>query len=260
MFETAERLNFIMMNKEDLIEKYFTDTLSNEERILFDKLLQNDQEFKEEFIFRKELKQSIAHQQRETIKKTLQGFEDNLNRKKVFPLKYWLAAASVVLVLSLGYFAFSKYNASQPEKLFASNFTPYENVVHPTVRNSKDESIESKAFSAYDNGSYYKAINLFNSVENKEDDYIRFYKAMSFLALSKNQEAIDLLLPLATNPEASSAKYKWHAKANWYLGLAYLNNNETDRAKSQFNVVINHPACDFKKEEAKEIMSQIKSD
>ena len=36
-----------MMNKEDLIEKYFTDTLSNEERILFDKLLQNDQEFKE---------------------------------------------------------------------------------------------------------------------------------------------------------------------------------------------------------------------
>lgn len=124
-----------MMNKEDLIEKYFTDTLSNEERILFDKLLQNDQEFKEEFIFQKELKQSIVHQQRETIKKTLQGFEDNLNRKKVIPLKYWLAAASVVLVLSLGYFAFSKYSASQPEKLFASNFTPYENVVHPTVRN-----------------------------------------------------------------------------------------------------------------------------
>ena len=82
MFETAERLNFIMMNKEDLIEKYFTNTLSNEERVLFDKLLQNDQEFKEEFIFKKELKQSIAHQQRETIKKTLQGFEDNLNRKK----------------------------------------------------------------------------------------------------------------------------------------------------------------------------------
>ena len=93
-----------MMNKEDLIEKYFTDTLSNEERILFDKLLQNDQEFKEEFIFQKELKQSIAHQQRETIKKTLQGFEDNLNRKKIIPLKYWLAAASVILILSLGYF------------------------------------------------------------------------------------------------------------------------------------------------------------
>ncbi len=249
-----------MMKKENLIDKYFTDMLSHEERILFDKLLQNDQEFKEEFVFQKELRQSIAHQQRETIKKKLQGFEDNLNRKKVIPFKYWLAAASIILILSLGYFAFSKYNASQPEKLFTSNFAPYENVVHPTVRNANDESIESKAFSAYDNGSYYKAINLFNSVENKEADYIRFYKAMSFLALGKNQESIDLLLPLATTPDTSSAKYKWHAKSNWYLGLAFLNNNETDRAKSQFNVVINHPDCDFKKEEAKEIMSRLKSD
>jgi len=260
LFETAERLNFITMNKEDLIEKYFADTLSNEERILFDKLLQNDQAFKEEFVFQKELKQSIAHQQRETIKRTLQGFEDNLNRKKVISFKYWLAAASVMLILTLGYFAFNKYTASQPEKLFTSNFSPYENVVHPTVRNSNNASIESKAFSAYDGGSYYKAINLLNSVENKEADYIRFYKAMCFLALDKNQEAIDLLLPIATSPNESSDKYKWRAKANWYLGLAYLNNNETDRAKSQFNVVINHPDCDFKKEEAKKIMSQIKSD
>ncbi|MDZ7612580.1 MAG: hypothetical protein U5K51_01765 [Flavobacteriaceae bacterium] len=248
------------MKKKNLIEKYFTDTLSHEERILFDKLLQNDQEFKDEFIFQKELKQSIAHQQRETIKKTLKGFEDKLSKKKVFTLKNWLAAASVLLVFSLGYFAFNKYNSSQPEKLFTSNFAPYENVVHPTVRSPNDESIESKAFSAYDSGMYYKAINLFNSVENKDADYIRFYKAMSFLALKKNQEAIDLLLPLATTPDASTSKFKWHGKANWYLGLAYLNNQEIDKAISQFNVVVIHPDCEYKKEAAKEIISLIKSD
>jgi hypothetical protein len=248
------------MKKEDLIEKYFTSNLSHEERILFDKLLQHDQEFKDEFVFQKELKQSIAHQQRETIKKTLKGFEDKLSKKKVFTLKNWLAAASVLLVFSLGYFAFNKYNSSQPEKLFTSNFAPYENVVHPTARSSDDESIESKAFSAYDSGMYYKAINLFNSVENKDADYIRFYKAMSFLALKKNQEAIDLLLPLATTPDASTSKFKWHGKANWYLGLAYLNNQEVDRAISQFNVVVNHPDCDYKKEAAKDIISQVKSD
>lgn len=248
------------MKKENLIEKYFTENLSHEERILFDKLLQNDQEFKDEFVFQKELKQSIAHQQRETIKKTLKGFEDKLSKKKVFSLKNWLAAASVILIFSLGYFAFNKYNSFQPEKLFVSNFAPYENVVRPTVRSSNGESIESKAFSAYDSGLYYKAINLFNSVENKDADYIRFYKAMSFLALKKNQEAIDLLLPLATTPDAFGSKFKWHAKANWYLGLAYLNNQEIDRAISQFNVVVNHPDCDYKKEAAKEIISLIKSD
>jgi hypothetical protein len=243
---------------EELIEKYFSNSLNNEETLLFEKLLQKDPDFKEEYLFQKDLKKALERQQRAEIKAGLEELEKSYSKKSGTTLKNWLIAASVALVFGLGYTFYHNYKTQQPNYLFTANFEPYRNVVQPIERGETSEDIETKAFSAYENKSYYKAINLFNSVTPKDQEYIQFYKAMSYMALNKNVEAIELLLPLATRPDEADDKFGWNAKANWYLGLAYLGEDQIEKAISQFLVVVNNPNCIYKKEEAKVLLAKLK--
>ncbi len=241
----------------ELIEKYFSNSLNDEEQIVFNNLLKNDPAFKEEFLFKKDLKKALSHNQRNSLKTTLQKFESDIDKEKVFPLRKWMAAASIVLVLGFSYFLLSDSFNNSSEKLYAEYFEPYRNIVHPVVRGENGNNIESSAFLAYENRKFYKAINLFNSVSNKEDEYIRFYTAMCHLGLNDNLEAINLLLPIATNETNDNSNLNFKEKANWYLGLAYLNSGDINKAISQFSVVANNPEKSYKKEEAQEILDKL---
>ena len=241
----------------ELIEKYFNDTLKDDEQILFNKLLKNDTAFKEEFLFQKDLKKALSHNQRNSLKTTLQYFENNIKNEKVFPLRKWLAAASIILVLGFSYFLYSDSFKSSPENLYAEYFEPYRNIVHPVVRSKNEKTIESRAFLAYENGKFYKAINLLNSVSNNNDEYIRFYKAMCNLGINKYPEAISLLLPIASNPSNNNSDINFSEKANWYLGLAYLGTSDLNNAISQLSIVANNPVNSYKKEEAQEILDKL---
>ncbi len=244
------------MNNIDLIEKYFKKSLNDEEQVLFDNLLKSDQKFKEEFDFQKDLKKVIAVNQRESLKTTLQGFEDKFKKNKVIPMKWLMAAASVILILGLGYIIYQTSFNNSPEKLYADNFEPYRNIIQPVVRGESVDTIEAIAFAAYENGKYYKAINLFNSIEEKE--YLKFYEAMCFLKLDKTQEAIDLLLPIATsNTNVEDLRFNFKHKANWYLGLAYLKMGDKNRAISQFSILANYPEDVYKKEKSKLILKKL---
>jgi len=246
------------MNHFKLIDKFFSDTLSDKESALFNKLLQEDPEFKEEFKFQKDLKKALQQNKRETLKATLQGFEKDLKKKKsIFTIRTWLAAATVIILLGIGSLIYNLNSSDDPKKLYAEYFEPYRNIVHPVERGENDGSIESKAFQAYENGDFYKAINLFNSIETIEEennDYIDFYKAISFMALNKSKEAIEILLPIAT--EVEKGDYDLSQKANWYLALAYLNSNEIEKAKSQLYMISHDEAFTFKKDEATEILKK----
>ena len=248
------------MNNFELIDKYFSNTLSDNEYAVFNKLLQENSEFKEEFLFQKDLKKALQQNQRESLKATLQSFEKDLEKKKgLFTIKTWLAAASVIVLLGIGTLIFNSYSSEKPDKLYAEYFEPYRNIIRPVERGEDDGSIETKAFQAYENGKFYKAINLFNSVESFEEDnndYIDFYKGISFMALDKYKEAIEVLLPIAT--EVEKGDYDISQKANWYLALAYLNSNEIEKARSQFYMIAHDEAFTFKKDEAQEILEKLK--
>ena len=93
-----------MEERFDLIDRYFENALSPKERLEFNDLLQNNEEFRNEFLFHKDLKKVITRHQNEELKETLGKFETNLNKNSRFsvvPVK-WLAAASLALLLSLG--------------------------------------------------------------------------------------------------------------------------------------------------------------
>ncbi len=247
------------MKNIDLIDKYFENNLTPKEQLLFNDLLHSDEEFKSEFVFQKDLKKVISITQTENLKSTLQNFEKNINNKSkvLFLPKKWLVAASIILLVGFGFWFINNSYFPSNEQLYTQNFEPYRNIVQPVVRGESINSIEYKAFVAYENKNYHKAINLYNSVDNTDADYIQFYKAMCYLSLNKTNEAINLLLPVATSSNKSTSDKNFDELSNWYLGLAYLKNGENEKALSQFSLIANHPTNTFKQEEAKEIIDFI---
>ncbi|MCF6223728.1 MAG: hypothetical protein L3J34_08375 [Flavobacteriaceae bacterium] len=248
-----------MMNDFELIDKYFENNLTPKEQRIFNELLNNNEDFKEEFLFQKDLKKIIALDQRENLKSTLQGFENKIEKevKILFLPKKWFAAASIILLLGLGtWFVNDTYFPSN-QKIYATNFVAYRNIIQPVVRSSEVNTIEYKAFVAYENRECHKALNLFNSTVNSKEEYIQFYKAMCYLSLSKPSNAINLLLPIATSTNKNDSKINFKEIANWYLALAYLKNEEKQKAISQFSFIANHPDNYFKKEEANKILNYL---
>lgn len=247
------------MKKFDLINKYFTNSLTPKEQLLLNDLLQNDKEFKKEFLFEKDLKKSISFNQREELKTKLQSFEHNIQKKsKVISIsKKWLVAASIILLIGLGFFFIKSSFYPSPEKLYAQNFKPYRNIIQPIVRGESSNTIEYRAFLAYENNDYHKAINLFNSIDSQDATYVSFYKAMCYLSLNKPSEAISLLLPITMLSNLEGNNKKLSEKADWYLALAYLKTAEKKKAISLFSTIAKHPTITCKKEESKILLEYL---
>lgn len=243
----------------DLIDRYFDNSLTPKEQFLFNELLENDEEFKNEFIFQKDLKKVVALSQREELKSTLQQFEKEVkpNSKWGMLPKKWLAAASISIVVTLGVWSLKSSYFPSNEAIYTEYFQPCRNTIQPIVRGESLNTIEYKAFAAYESRDYHKAINLFNSVNNHQEAYINYYKALSFLALDKAPEAIDLLLPIANSHNLKGKSENFNTKAEWYLALAYIKNEENKKAVTQLNLITEQPLKTFKKNEAQEILNYL---
>ena len=244
-----------------MIDRYFENALSPKERLEFNDLLQKNEGFRKEFLFHKNLKQAIKHHQNEELKETLGKFESNLNKNSRFsvvPFK-WLAAASLALVLSVGSWMVKNSVFPSNEKIFDSYYEPYPNTVLPIVRGDELHTIEYRAFLAYEAGEYHKAINLFNSVENSEDKYIQFYKALCLLSVDKTEEAIQVLMPLTNSSPGTLQNLDCRQKATWYVGLAYLRQGDEKEASYYMDILRNqNEELRFKKNEAEEVYTLLK--
>ncbi len=248
------------MNNFDLIDKYFENSLNPQERVAFNELLKTDQAFQDEFTFQKNLKVAIKASNQDLIKEKLQHCENKIqNKRKVLPLykKWWFVstiAASIVLLLWISF-----YNSPSPETIYVDHFKPYRNVVMPVVRGENNEmSIKQSAFVAYENGNYNKALHLFNDAPGLKKETSSFYQAMCYMALDKPTKAILLLKPIADSSIANDEVKNLNQLANWYLGLAYLNNNDQKNAKLQFQHMLDHQYLHYNVEEVKNILTQLK--
>jgi len=248
------------MKNFDLIDRYFDSSLTPKEQLLFNDLLQNDLDFKNEFVFRKDLKKVIAVNQQEVLKSTLGQFEEKIQQSSKFMIlpKKWFVAASIVLVASLGAYSIKSIYYPSDQAVFETFYQPYRNTIQPTVRGESPNTIEYRAFVAYEAHNYHKAINLFNSVKNPDEAYINFYKGLSYLELDKSKEAIELLLPIAKANGLEGKSANFNDKARWYLALAYLKNNDKEKSKSELFLIMQKPKGTFKKEEAQELLAYLK--
>jgi len=248
------------MKNFDLIDRYFDSSLTPKEQLLFNDLLQNDLDFKNEFVFRKDLKKVIAVNQQEVLKSTLGQFEEKIQQSSKFMIlpKKWFVAASIILVASLGAYSIKSIYYPSNQAVFETFYQPCRNTIQPTVRGDNPNTIEYRAFVAYEAHNYHKAINLFNSVKNADEAYINFYKGLSYLELDKIKEAIEILLPIAKANGLEGKSANFNDKAAWYLALAYLKNNDKEKSKSELSLITQKPKGTYKKEEAQELLGHLK--
>lgn len=244
------------MKNHDLIDRYFENSLSPKEQKLFNDLLQNNAEFSTEFQFQKDLKEIIAVKQQEDLKSTLVEIENRSQKNSRLMLipKKWMVAASFLILTSLGIWGIqSKYFPSN-EAIYADYFEPSRNIVQPIVRGENLNTIEYKAFVAYEAQNYYKAINLFNSVKNPDQVYIDFYKGICFMSINKPEEAIDLLKSVSNSNDLNENQEGFNKKSQWYLALAYVKIHDKQNAIKELTKIINDPAENVRKDAAEEIL------
>ena len=238
------------MKHEKLIEKYIHNRLSVEEKTVFNDLLKNDIAFKEEVALHTNLKKAVAAEddaQFKTLITNLEQQAENTTTQKRSYVK-WLAAASIVLLLGFSYFLNMGQKLSTDE-LFAQNFEPYRNVVAPIVRSDDFQDEKTLAFMAYEKGEYKTAITLFSNLyTTTKEPYYLFYKANALLKLERANEAIPLLL------EHLKTKDTLAEKSNWYLALAYLKIEDTQKAKEALQKVIANKS--YKTKEAQKLIHE----
>ena len=181
-----------------------------------------DLETKNKMINDNDLKTVIAKEEYTKGKKQLQKLETN----RFSIQKKWLVAASFMVFVSLLSFWLLQKDVT-PKELFAQNFEVYPNLITPKTRSENTNTLKEIAFNNYEIKNYKEAINGFNTLltlKNTDTTAVKLYKAISLLSIDNTTEAISILVK---NKEANK---KWKDKYLWYLSLAYLKNNQPEKA------------------------------
>lgn len=241
------------MDKEALINGYFENSLSQNQLKEFEQLLKTDSDFASEVDFQKELQRSLKKDERQKIKQMFDQLNNETDNRetKVFQLRPWLVAASIALIVGLGsWMLFFNNPEVNTDLLYAANFAPYDNVVHPIERGNQLDDIKTKAFTAYENMEYRKALVLFKELQTKQNDsYLDFYSAVVLMQLENHKKAIPLLEGYINN----NGELK--DRATWYLALTHLKLKETSTAKTVLKKLIQMGT--FKKAAAEKLLEAL---
>ncbi len=240
------------MEREMLLEKYIQGELTEKELLEFDALLNSDADFKGEVEFHTDLKRVAEAEDDDDFREILSDFEAEARTEKPierrFPTK-WLVAASIALLAGLTYF-FTMDLSVSTQDLYAQNFEPYRNVVHPVVRGEDAQDKKTKAFAAYQIGKYEEALPLFTELYTTEKTpYYLFYRANALIQLNRAAEAVPLLQEhLKTNDTLIK-------NSPWYLAMAYLQLDDKENAKKMLQEVVKNGA--YKVDEAQKLLDAL---
>ncbi len=214
---------------EELLEKYFENTLTDEEQESLKEKLATDASFREEFEFHKSLRQGIHFKERNELKSMLNEIDRRSEEVRFEVHKnssFWKYAAAVAILVMAGVGIYSYQNEGNTnEELYVAYYQTYPNVVAPNVRGKNVEGIKNDAFKAYEAEDYPEAVRLFEQLGREE--FAVFYTAVSCLEINENQRAIELL----NSREFNESPYPFQTYSKWYLALAYLKTDKKDAAK-----------------------------
>jgi hypothetical protein len=237
-----------MIEKEQLIDNYFSNTLSEEEQNEFALLMETDAAFKAEVTFQKRVKNTIHKEEHQKLKHHLKGLEAGFEKKRNLPKqKIWLAAASIALLVAF----FMYFNRSDtPESLYANYYQPAKNIVHPIVRSGAENDLKNKAFIAYSSKAYREAHLLFEALYTKnKDSELLFYDAISLLEMDSTALAIERFKLHRDYSDAISNK------TSWYLALAYLKNKDIEKSKQLLKSIVDSKG--YKSESAQKLLTAL---
>ncbi|AXT62114.1 hypothetical protein D1816_17695 [Aquimarina sp. AD10] len=269
------------MKSEELLNKYFLEGLNKEEMEIFNHLLENDLKFKKQFELEKSLQLIVKGKRRKVLKNevlklrlsnkqkndyineidkerwidSLLFQEEKSNKKTIFKIRkgmYWVkwaVAASILFFISFYFYNYRFNNVS--EKLYALHFEKYPNTIYPIEKSgSQENSIELKAFIAYELDNFEKSIELFKQLKSEQDlDYVDFYMGLSYLQNDQIEESKNRFKMVIKRDE------KFSDEALWYLSLVHLKNNENKKALVSLTRIVNNKS--YKHKEAQSIKNAL---
>lgn len=243
------------MDKELLIELYFSQQLDDSRLKELQDLLENDEDFRKDFEFQKDLKSAILISEKERLKKILINEEQQIgsasnNVKTLVWPQFLKIAAILVLFMAVSWFVYINLSSPTIANLYADNYSPYPNTYYEISRGDDEMTPERSAFVAYETGDYQRAIKEFSVIQKPlEPNYIDFYLAQSYMAQGNYEKAIPYFVKL----KQSTSELK--EESLWYLSLCYLKLNKKDDAENNLKTLIENAS--YKLEEAKVLLNEL---
>lgn len=239
------------MNNQDLLYHYFSNSLTPEQEIIFQNLLETDAEFKAQFEFEKHLKKAIKSHENDRLKSKLQEIESEINLPKLSIFNYRNMAIAASIALLVGWFGYNSLFDTNYNNLYNTNFSAYPNTVYTITRSDDEKSVERKAFVAYETKNYIIAIEMFDAIpESTKNSYVSFYKAQAYLGIENTENAKALFEQIVQENDG------FVAESIWYLALIAIKDHEKNQAKTYLeNLISNHT---YNKEKAQKLLKDLR--
>jgi tetratricopeptide (TPR) repeat protein len=218
----------------ELIERYFDNTLTEEETHHLKDRLKKDFEFQKLFDREKLIINTVRFEGAKKDLEFLRGIERSMGEERTpytrKPWYYYAVAASVALIALALWWRPS--TQEKPEALYTAYFQPHPNVFEPTLRSQSEQTLRSQAFQAYDQGNYERASSLFSELTKENNDAgVLLLLGNSNLILGKTDVAKQNFRDLISFSDDLDLE------AKWYLSLTYLKTGETAQARNLLNEV-----------------------
>ena len=216
------------------IDRYVAGKMNGKERMLFEARMKNDSELVSKV---EEHRKLIFGVEEYSIRKEINSIHSEFFNNRKQPVyksifnqsaRTFLMVASFLLLVAIGgYLLF--FQKSYNERLFDANFTPDPGL--PTVMSNTGEFEFYDAMVDYKRGNYQLAIQKWEEIlmDKPQNDTLNYFLGMAWLAKNNEDKAINYLTKtLKTNNSV------FESDTHFYLGLAYLKNDEIKKSIDSF--------------------------
>lgn len=157
-----------------------------------------------------------------------------------------LALSFLFVFLAFGCGEGTAGGSSDTQSLFKKYFEPYRYEVN--VAGTRRDAMRT-----YQDEKYQEAIKLFDEIlDQRPDDAMSFYKGIALLSTDQAATAVPIFETLSARPD-----WQFQQQSSWYLAMAYLANDEADKAKAALKTHQSSGVFIYKRESTAELIEAL---
>jgi len=256
-----QKAEFNPTSRIEEIEGYIYNELSEEEMASFEAEFNANKDLAEEIQLVRNVDRAIAENDVMSLRNSLQNIAGSIAAEKqtqqsVFnrfiARKVIISSVAASLILLLGITGLLTRQASD-EKLYQKFYAAYQTTGINRSAGSATNPNMVVALQKFDNKDYKNAIELFQKViaQNPNDPAASFYAGAALQEVGKYPTAINRYLAVIEDKDNM-----FFEQAQWYIGLCYLQTNETKKAYKHFKKIAENQG--FYQDKAQAIIRKMK--